>query len=280
VPLQLPDQSVIVAKVDVEIVPDYRVSGPAQLASIHSPTSAMRVVTMIMPIFIRCGDTRGRGSGRMITRDKDGLVRISEEAFQHLPDEMRAEVEALTEQGHAVLAKVGGHLDKASRISRSRLHVLMLRHIQERLWNRKYTPDMESILDLDMLTTAFVVTYVRLHLGGGASGFERNELPEHLRAKHDEILTMRNERFAHDDPKCSLITDMTEIQYVDGVYELHSSLSLRYQFGGSPEWKELIEAIEVMLAARSEKLIEKMTVASGVEWRVAPPPNEVGETAS
>ncbi|MDD1452664.1 hypothetical protein NHF48_019805 [Sphingomonas sp. H160509] len=176
------------------------------------------------------------------------------------------------EEGRAVLAKVTGHLDKASRISRSMVHVLMLRHIQERLWNRKYTADMESILDLDMLTTAFVVTYVRLHLGGAASGFERNDLPERLRDRHDEILTMRNERFAHDDPATSLITDMTEIQYVDGVYELHSSLSLRYQFGGSPDWKDLIDAIEAILAARSEKLISKMTVASGVEWRMATQP--------
>jgi hypothetical protein len=213
----------------------------------------------------------------MISEDDDGVIRISEEAFRHFPDEMRIELEAVAEEGRAVLANVTGHLDKASRISRSMLHVLLLRHIQERLWNRKYTPDMESILDLDMLTTAFVVTYVRLHLGGGASGFERNDLPEHLRVRHDEILTMRNERFAHDDPETSLITDMTEIQYVDGVYELHSSLSLRYQFGGSPEWKDLIDAIEALLAARSEKLIGKMTAASGAEWRMATQPEEPRE---
>lgn len=187
-------------------------------------------------------------------------------------DEMRVELEAVAEEGRAVLAKVHGHLEKASRISRSMTHVVMVRHIQERLWNRKYTPDMESVLDLDMLTTAFVVTYVRLHLGGGASGFDRNELPEHLRETHDEILKMRNERFAHDDADNDLITDMTEIQYVDGVYELHSSLSLRYQFGGAPEWKELVEAIEAILAERSEKLMRKMTAASGVEWRMAPKP--------
>lgn len=206
--------------------------------------------------------------------DDDGMIRISEDAFQHLPDEMRIELEAFAEEGRAVFAKVGGHLDRASKISRSMVHVLMLRHIQERLWNRKYTPDMESILDLDMLTTAFVVTYVRLHLGGGSSGFDRNDLPEHLRERHDEILTMRNERFAHDDPETSLITDVTEIWYVEGVYELHSSLSLRYQFGGSPDWKDLIDAIEAILAARSEKLIRRMTAVSGAEWRMATGPTD------
>ncbi len=65
---------------------------------------------------------------------------------------------------------------------------------------------------------------------------------------------------------------MTEIQYVEGVYELHSSLSLRYQFGGSPDWKDLIDAVEAILAARSEKLIKSMTATSGAEWRMATQP--------
>lgn len=36
---------------------------------------------------------------------------------------------------------------------------------------------MDAIMELDMLTTAFVVAYVRLHQGGNGSGFDRHNLP-------------------------------------------------------------------------------------------------------
>jgi hypothetical protein len=51
---------------------------------------------------------------------------------------------------------------------------------------------MVAFLELDMLTTAFVATYVRLHTGGSGSGFARDALPEALRSAHDEIIDMRN----------------------------------------------------------------------------------------
>src|SRR3546814_12020101 len=47
------------------------------------------------------------------------------------------------------------------------------------------------------LTTAFVATYVRLHTGGSGSGFARDALPGALRSAHDEIIDMRNKRYAH-----------------------------------------------------------------------------------
>src|SRR3546814_10507495 len=56
---------------------------------------------------------------------------------------------------------------------------------------------MAAFLEFDMLTTAFVATYVRLHTGGSGSGFARDALPEALRSAHDELIDMRNKRYAH-----------------------------------------------------------------------------------
>lgn len=41
---------------------------------------------------------------------------------------------------------------------------------------------MEAFLELEMLTTAFVVTYVRLHQGGSRGGISRDSIPEKLRS--------------------------------------------------------------------------------------------------
>lgn len=62
-----------------------------------------------------------------------------------------------------------------------------------------HLPLMDAILELEMLITAFVVTYTRLSQGGAFSGFDRSELPEKFRPFHDEIIELRNQRFAHND---------------------------------------------------------------------------------
>src|SRR3546814_8494481 len=84
-----------------------------------------------------------------------------------------------------------------SRLSLSFYHVTVLKHIRDKLAVYRFKADMAAFLELDMLTTAFVATYVRLHTGGSGSGFARDALPEALRSAHDEIIDMRNKRYAH-----------------------------------------------------------------------------------
>lgn len=210
----------------------------------------------------------------MIEEEDTEYFVVPEEAFQHLPDDIRDQYESMASDGRAVLKSVDKLLNQAGRISRSMIDLVTLRHTQERLWGLNFKPDMESFLELDMLTTAFVVTYVRLQQGGGGSGFARESLPEHLRAKHDEIIELRNKRFAHSDDHHS-VTDMMEINYSDDAFEILPSLSLRVQVGGAPEWKELVEAIESIFAERSEKLVSRLTAKTGHRWAFAQRPSAI-----
>jgi len=201
--------------------------------------------------------------------DDNSEVFIPEEAFHLLPEELRTHYEAVAEDGRAVLETVEKQLRKASQISRSMAHLVTLRHIQERLSSMTIAATMEYIHELDILTTAFVVAYVRLQQGGGGSGFDRNEIPENLRHQHDEILDLRNKRFAHDDADHDSITDIMEIRSDDGGFEIHSSLSMRYQFNGSPEWKNLIEAIETIYVNKADRLVTKLCAMTGRKWSFA-----------
>src|SRR5258706_8013694 len=144
---------------------------------------------------------------------------LPERAFEHLPDEMRAQFETMAEDGRAVLKSVDNELNQVGRISRSYAAIALLRHIQDRLSEYRFSANMESILQLDLLITAFVVTYVRIQQGGAGSGFDRNALPEHLRLKHDEICDLRNKRFAHETDHHT-VTDMMEITFSDDRYEI------------------------------------------------------------
>lgn len=213
----------------------------------------------------------------METGDEEYFV-LTEDAFQHLPDDMRSQFEAMAEDGRAVLRSVDRELNQAGRISRSMIDVVTLKHIRDRLSEYRFAPEMASLLELDMLTTAFAVTYARLQLGGSGSGFDRDQLPEHLRAKHDEIIDLRNKRFAHIDEHHT-VSNMMEISYSDGRYEIVPSLSMRVQIGGAPEWKELVEVIETIFAERSEKLVGRLARKTGHEWGFAKGPSPGGQAA-
>jgi hypothetical protein len=72
------------------------------------------------------------------------------------------------------------------RISNSFTSLVAQKYAQKRLSEYKFDTNMNANIELEMLTTAFVVAYVRLHEGGKGSGFSRDILPEHLRSVHDE----------------------------------------------------------------------------------------------
>jgi hypothetical protein len=197
---------------------------------------------------------------------------IPEEAFGHLPPEWREELQGLAENGRAVLKSVDGELSKAARLSKALISVVSLKHIDGRLRAYKFQAELDAFLELEMLTTAFVVTYVRLFLGGASAGFGRQELPESLHAAHDQILDMRNRRFAHSDEHHS-ITDAMEIGFRDDQFQINPSIVMGFYVGGANEWHELVDFIDNLYAEKMEKLMAKLSTKTGHKWAWPKGPN-------
>src|SRR3546814_2218462 len=138
--------------------------------------------------------------------DDDGAYYVvPEEAIQYLPREWQEAIYARAEDGRKVLEAADKELKQLSRLSLSFYHVTVLKHIRDKLAVYRFKADMAAFLELDMLTTAFVATYVRLHTGGSGSGFARDALPEALRSAHDEIIDMRNRSEEHTSELQSLM---------------------------------------------------------------------------
>ncbi|MET1754217.1 hypothetical protein ABVV53_01885 [Novosphingobium sp. RD2P27] len=125
---------------------------------------------------------------------------ITEEVIQYLPQEWQDTFYARAEEGRCVLEAADKELKQLSRLSLSFYHVTVLKHIRDRLAAYRFKADMIAFLELDMLMTAFVATYARLHTGGSGSGCARDALPELLRSAHEEIIDMRNKRYAEGPP--------------------------------------------------------------------------------
>jgi len=196
---------------------------------------------------------------------------VPEEALQFLPEKWRTEFQAVLDDGRAVLASADGALSNLIRLSKSFSTLASLKHVRKRLVELEFAPTLDSIMDLDMLTTAFVVTYVRLSKGEAGSGFDRGALPAHLRASHDQIVDLRNKRFAHNTDHHSM-TNAMEVAFGMDRFEVSFRLSMTFQVGGADEWHDLVQFLDEMYATRIEKILARLKSETGREWSFASAP--------
>lgn len=190
---------------------------------------------------------------------------LPEEALQYLPVEWRDELQAFADDGRAVLKSVDAELSQVARISNSFATMATLKHIRGRLAEYKFSADMKAFLELDMLTTAFVVTYARLQEGGNGSGFSRDVLPKRLRSAHDQIIELRNKRFAHNGDHHTVENAM-EVGFEDGRFSFVFNFKLGFYVGGANEWHELVDFLDALIVERVGKLLERLKMKTGREW--------------
>lgn len=197
---------------------------------------------------------------------------IPEEAIQYLPEEWRNELQATIEGNRAVLRSVDKEITRLSKLSASSTNLVTLKYIRDRLQAYRFEATMDAILELEMLVTAFVVTYTRLSQGGAYSGFDRTELPKQFRACHDEIVELRNQRFAHNDGHHT-IQDAMEIGFEDDRFKVHMSQEIRVQIGGAPEWAEMVDFLDGLYADRMNRVLARLNEKTGKEWALPTGPD-------
>lgn len=197
---------------------------------------------------------------------------IPEDAIQYLPEGWRNELHATIEGNRAVLKSVDKEITRLIRLSASSMNLVTLKYICGRLQAYRFEPTMDAVLELEMLVTAFVVTYTRLSQGGAFSGFERNELPMQFRPFHDEIVELRNQRFAHNDGHHT-IQDAMNIDFEHDRFQLHMSQEIRVQIGGAPEWVEMVEFLDGLYADRLNKVVARLTEKTGKKWALPTGPD-------
>jgi hypothetical protein len=206
------------------------------------------------------------------TEDDDNqFYIISEAALKHLPLKWREEIEDVAADGRTILKSVDQELSQLSRLSFASIELVSLRYFVQRLSEFEFKPTVEAMLEHEMLTLAFVVTYSRLHKGGVGSGFDKGKLPKNLRKVHDAIMELRNKRFAHNAGHHS-IRDAMRIGFEGGCFEVEPNYNISFQVGGAPEWKLLVEFIDELIAERIDKVIAKLVAKTGRDWTLAKGP--------
>ena len=205
---------------------------------------------------------------------------LPEDALQHLPEEWRNHFQAMADDGRVILKSVDNELSQLVRLLNSFTTLVTLKHVQKRLSAYKFEPEIGAFLELEMLITAFVVTYARLHHGGQQSGFSRNSLPEKLRSIHDEVIDLRNKRFAHHDEHDS-VSSALEIFHEGSRFEVKFGISFGFYVGGRTEWPDLVKSVEALYNESIEKLLKRLKQKTGHDWGLqeGPPPADPEDAA-
>lgn len=200
-----------------------------------------------------------------VWEDDENLF-IREEAIPHLPPEIRENLQKRLEQGNKLLEGANEDLRNLIKLGRVMPTIVYLKHIHTRLSSTKFEPTIESVLEHEMLTTAFVVTYARLFAEGkGVSGMTRKKIPNKLRDVHDHLIKIRNERYAHNGMHESLGDDLS-IYFGDSEFHVSIELKLDMYVGGRNEWGELVMFIDEYMYNQTQKILERLKVATGYNW--------------
>lgn len=204
---------------------------------------------------------------------------VPEEIFYKLPADLRAPYEQIMKKGAEIIRSCDKEIESLIRLIKAIPTTSSLSYIYHRLRTTKFEVTSESMMEQEMLTTAFVVSYARLFAKSyGTCVLQRNHLPPHLRPVHDELYKIRNERYAHNGGHESIDT-LVGFVFNGAQFHIQAQMSLGFHIGGRSEWEELIKFIDASMHERLYKILARLKEQTGYEWLFpdGPAPSWVGD---
>jgi hypothetical protein len=190
---------------------------------------------------------------------------LTENAWEHLPEEWKKNIVKLKEEGIGLLEAADPEIQNLIRLVHALPSSASLRFIQDRLWKTKFEPTMDWVFENDLLILAFVTTYARIVEGGVATGVSKGSLPAELRAVHDQIMELRNKRYAHNAGHSS-IDGNVEIGFDGSKFDVNIRFEMQFHVGGSAEWGKLAKAIDQIMFERLQGILRRLKSKTGLDW--------------
>ncbi|MDV7141478.1 hypothetical protein R3X27_02160 [Tropicimonas sp. TH_r6] len=139
---------------------------------------------------------------------------------------------------------------------------------------------MELLFEIEAMTTALVISYGRLFASSdGTTRISRSKIPMELRSHHDDIMELRNKRYAHHDSHHS-VASMGDITFQDGRFHFAGSMRVGMHFGAPREWEPLVTWLGEYLVEQQNRQLRRLSELTGHEWTspMGPPPAWLSES--
>lgn len=122
-------------------------------------------------------------------------------------------------------------------------------------------------LEVDAILGAIVTAYGRLYTSSkGSSVLKKKDIPKHLRSAHDEIMSLRHERYSHNGDHPTIKADLEVNATEDEVYLTAYFRSSTYN-GAPSHWRELFEWLDRFLKASFQDQLDRLSKRTGKDWK-------------
>lgn len=212
--------------------------------------------------------------------EDDNYIYLSQEAYDHLPVDIKNQLGGFLSKGNELLAKVDDDIKNLERLVKTMVTVSTINYIHQRLRDTKFEISIESALEHEMLTTAFVVTYARLFVGTtGASNISEKKVPKQLKQVHCELMEVRNQRYAHNGVHDSIGSSIN-IEFDGEEFDISMNYELGMYVGGKDEWAELVNFVNEYVYDQIDKKLNRLREKTGHRWNFTKgPKHDFGEDA-
>jgi len=167
-----------------------------------------------------------------------------------------------------MLADCGPELTKLSQFTKTGMAIAhALQALKEMEVLAPNATDPAAYWKFEAALTMFAISYGRLFASGNASRLDRKDIPDELKGVHDEIMSLRSQRYAHNDEHHSVEEKLSIEKRGDRV-ALGPMLSI-----GLPvdplffsEAKKAVEHALITMKKRSDKVLKRLESKTGLNW--------------
>ncbi len=140
---------------------------------------------------------------------------------------------------------------------------------------RKSEDIHQDIMQMEAFATSIIIAYGRLF--GETKGtivLKKEELPKDLLPVHNQIISLRNNRYAHHGEH-STLEKKTKIDYIDSTIIVSQEIQIDFWLGAPKEWGQLFKWLDAHMYNTLHKTLDYLTKETGIEWKSIhrePPP--------
>lgn len=139
----------------------------------------------------------------------------------------------------------------------------------------------EDLMKMDAFTTSIIISYGRLFgKGDAAMKLSKDNMPESVRHVHDDIINLRNLRYAHHFQHETIKTRL-EIQASGSSILINPGINFLVCLGAPKEWAPLLKWLGEHMHELLYKRLDLLTTKTGKKWEIqnGPPPHWIESEA-
>ncbi|WP_286850695.1 MULTISPECIES: hypothetical protein [Sphingobacterium] len=132
----------------------------------------------------------------------------------------------------------------------------------------------QDIMEMEAFTTSIIVSYNRLFgQGTGTTVMKTNLLPANLLPIHDEIIELRNARYAHHGEH-STIDKVVNTEFIDSLFIVTPKIEFTFCFGAPKHWNALFQWWDDHMYKVLHERLDFLSKETGFKWETpcGPPP--------